>query len=106
MIDTGPLEDGQSRFLRNATMESMIPELLLERCIIDFSYEHFYQGCATNVLYLYRRKTFRLVLRDPDHPECLRWLEQRPPTNPTLHRSIDSIRFDEVPLTQKITRQE
>ena len=46
VIDTGPLEDGQSRFLRDATMESMIPELLLERCIIDFSYERFYQGCT------------------------------------------------------------
>ena len=46
MIDNGPLEDGQSRFSENASMESMMSELLIERCIIDFSYERFYQGCA------------------------------------------------------------
>jgi hypothetical protein len=46
VIDTGPLEDVSSRFPKNASMESMMIELLLESCTINFSYERFYQGCV------------------------------------------------------------
>ena len=61
---------------------------------------------CTDVLYIHRRTTFRLVLRDPDHPECLRCLEQRSPTNPPFLCSIDSVRLEEASLIQKITQQE